>query len=137
MSFTSTYATTYLHPLEMNDGTFIERKNSISCNKRLSISSDLSDEDEEVYQQQRRLLSHNNNNWNQLLSQFNSQPDMMKLIQLCKEEEDRRCQEETRMKLKEYQVMRQLQDIQDKQHFTTTPTSKEFHLQLPPLNHRK
>ncbi|CAO3620684.1 unnamed protein product [Mucor hiemalis] len=119
--------TTYLqHPLENNDGTFIERRHSIS--RRLSISSDLSD-DEALYEK-KNFLSHKSNNWNRLLSQFHSQPDIMQLIQLCKEEEDRRCQEETIMKIKEYQVYRQLQHLQQKK------PEKEFHLQLPPLSHK-
>lgn len=119
--------TTYLqHPLENNDGTFIERRHSLS--RRLSISSDLSDES---MGDKKSFLSHKSNNWNHLLSQFDSQPDIVQLIQLCKEEEDRRCQEETIMKIKEYQVYRQLQHLQQKQQST-----KEFHLQLPPLSQK-
>lgn len=121
--------TTYLqHPLENNDGTFIERRHSLG--RRLSISSDLSDESVD---DKKNLLSHksNHNNWSHLLSQFDSQPDIVQLIQLCKEEEDRRCQEETIMKIKEYQVYRQLQHLQQKQQST-----RGFHLQLPPLSHK-
>ncbi|KAI8384031.1 hypothetical protein BD560DRAFT_309598, partial [Blakeslea trispora] len=62
-----------------------------------SISSDLSDQEQAF------------TDWHQLLSQFHSQPEMIQLIELCKIEEDRRRQEETKMKLKEYQVMSQLQ----------------------------
>lgn len=114
--------TSLLHPLETNNGTFIERKSS----KRLSISSDMSDEE---LQPTRRS---NNHNWSHLLSQFDSQPDLIKLIQSCKKEEERRRQEETKMKLKEYQVLRQMQHIQERQYFENK-FPKEFNLQLPPL----
>ncbi|KAG0749091.1 hypothetical protein G6F57_005881 [Rhizopus arrhizus] len=77
-----THSTTLLHPLDTNDA---------NCSRRTSISS-INDED-----------------WRQLLSQFDSQPDIMVLIQLCKEEEDKRRYEENKMKLKEYQVYCELQ----------------------------
>ncbi|KAI7896870.1 uncharacterized protein EV154DRAFT_491062 [Mucor mucedo] len=118
--------TSLLHPLDTNNGTFIERKSL----RRLSISSDLSDEE---IQPVRRSNSHN---WSHLLSQFDSQPDLIKLIQSCKEEEERRREEETKMKLKEYQVLRQMQHIQDRQYFDSK-SQKEFNLQLPPLSFYK
>ncbi|RCH89274.1 hypothetical protein CU098_002602 [Rhizopus stolonifer] len=85
---------TFLHPLEVDHGIFVDRR-------RVSISSDLSDPE--------------TTNWHHLLSQFNSQPEMVQLIELCKIEEDRRRQEETKMKLKEYQVMNQLQYLKARQ----------------------
>ncbi|KAG1438924.1 hypothetical protein G6F56_012468 [Rhizopus delemar] len=75
-------STTLLHPLDGQEE---------SCSRRTSISST----DDE--------------SWNQLLSQFNSQPDIQILIQLCKEEEDKRRHEENKMRLKEYQVYYELQ----------------------------
>ena len=77
-----THSTTLLHPLDTNEA---------NCSIRTIISS-INDED-----------------WRQLLSQFDSQPDIMVLIQLCKEEEDKRRYEENKMKLKEYQVYCELQ----------------------------
>jgi hypothetical protein len=122
------YSNTYLHPLETTAGTFIERKNS--C-RRLSISSDLSDQ--EPIEPTKRA---NANNWNQLLSQFDSQPDMVQLIQLCKAEEDRRRQEESKMKMKEYQVLHQLKHLQERQSFENKISSKELDLHLPALSHK-
>ncbi|KAG1439469.1 hypothetical protein G6F56_012286 [Rhizopus delemar] len=77
-----TFPSTLLHPLDTQDD---------SCSRRTSISS-INDDD-----------------WHQLLSQFDSQPDIMVLIQLCKEEEDKRRYEENKMKLKEYQVFCEMQ----------------------------
>ncbi|KAI9333634.1 hypothetical protein BD770DRAFT_332986 [Pilaira anomala] len=94
--------------------------------RRQSISSDISDEE---FEPTRKC---NSNNWNHLLAQFDSQPDMIKLIQSCKEEEERRCEEETKMRLKEYQVFRQLQYIQEK-HYYEKKSLKDFNLELPPL----
>ncbi|KAK4511587.1 uncharacterized protein ATC70_012803 [Mucor velutinosus] len=121
---------TYLHPLETATGTFIERRNS--C-RRLSISSDLSDQ--EPIEPTRRANS-NASHWNQLISQFDSQPDMVQLIQLCKAEEDRRRQEESKMKMKEYQVLRQLQHLQERQSLDIKKSQKELDLHLPPLSHK-
>ncbi|KAI8334077.1 hypothetical protein EDC96DRAFT_525642 [Choanephora cucurbitarum] len=86
--------TTFLHPLEVSHGL---------NKRRTSISSDLSDQEQTF------------TDWHQLLSQFDSQPEMIQLIELCKIEEDRRRQEETKMKLKEYQVMSQLQYLRARQ----------------------
>ncbi|KAG0742729.1 hypothetical protein G6F57_006457 [Rhizopus arrhizus] len=72
---------TLFHPLDTQDELM----------KRTSISS-INDED-----------------WNQLISQFHSQPDIMVLIQLCKQEEDKRRYEENKMRLKEYEVYCELQ----------------------------
>lgn len=121
---------TYLHPLETAAGTFIERRSS--C-RRLSISSDLSDQ--EPIEPTKRAKS-NANHWNQLISQFDSQPDMVQLIQLCKAEEDRRRQEESKMKMKEYQVLRQLQHLQERQSLEIKMSQKELDLHLPPLSHK-
>jgi hypothetical protein len=139
---TNNYYNTYLHPLQKNNGTFVKRKNST---RRLSVSSDMSDpEDVEVQEQvSRRRKSMNPHNWNLLLSQFNAQPDMIQLIQMCKAEEENRRLEETKMKLKEYQVLSQLQSMQARQSFeglssssSSSPLRKEeFKLQLPPLSH--
>ncbi|KAL9557265.1 hypothetical protein PS6_001893 [Mucor atramentarius] len=103
---------TYLHPLETAAGTFIERRSS--C----------------------RRAKSNANHWNQLISQFDSQPDMVQLIQLCKAEEDRRRQEESKMKMKEYQVLRQLQHLQERQSLEIKMSQKELDLHLPPLSHK-
>jgi hypothetical protein len=137
MSPTSTMATnnyynTYLHPLQKNNGTFIERKNSA---RRLSVSSDMSDPEviEEQEQVSRRRKSMNPHNWDLLLSQFDSQPDMIQLIQMCKAEEDNRRLEETKMKLKEYQVLSQLQSMQARQSFGNESLSRKQ--DLPSLSH--
>ncbi|CAO3647504.1 unnamed protein product [Mucor fragilis] len=121
---------TYLHPLETAAGTFIERRNS--C-RRLSISSDLSDQ--EPIEPTKRADS-NASHWNQLISQFDSQPDMVQLIKLCKAEEDRRRQEESNMKMKEYQVLRQLQHLQERQSLEIKMSQKDLDLHLPPLSHK-
>ncbi|GAN01407.1 hypothetical protein MAM1_0007c00840 [Mucor ambiguus] len=121
---------TYLHPLETAAGTFIERKNS--C-RRLSISSDLSDQ--EPIEPTKRTDS-NTSHWKQLISQFDSQPEMVQLIQLCKAEEDRRRQEESKMKMKEYQVLRQLQYLQQRQSLAIKMSQKELDIHLPPLSHK-
>lgn len=110
--------TSFLHPLETG---FPERR------RQTSISSDISDQDFEPV----KKCSSNSNNWNHLLSQFDSQPDLIKLIQSCKEEEEKRCREENKMKLKEYQVWRQLQYIQEKK--MASNYHQDFNLQLPPL----
>ncbi|CEP13279.1 hypothetical protein [Parasitella parasitica] len=126
LSNTNVYSSTYLHPLETTAGTFIERRNS--CRK-LSVSSDLSDR--ELIEPARASF----NNWNQLLSQFNSQPDMVHLIQLCKIEEDKRRQEEYKMKMKEYQVICQIQSLQERRYFETKISQDELDLCPPPLSH--
>ncbi|KAI9487585.1 MAG: hypothetical protein EXX96DRAFT_553861 [Benjaminiella poitrasii] len=104
--------------------------------KRLSFSSDLSDEEQETRKSFDVYHQHNTSYWNQLLAQFDSQPDMLQLIELCKAEEDRRRQEETKMKLKEYEVWRQLQHMQAKKSFENNQvfSLKEFNLHLPPLS---
>ncbi|KAI9247871.1 hypothetical protein BY458DRAFT_59156 [Sporodiniella umbellata] len=78
----SNFSSTMLHPLDTQGD---------SCSRRTSISS-INDDD-----------------WHHLLSQFDAQPDIMALIQLCKEEEDKRRFEENKMKLKEYQVFCEMQ----------------------------
>ncbi|KAL9537461.1 hypothetical protein MBANPS3_011753 [Mucor bainieri] len=113
---------TYLHPLETAAGTFIERKNSYLS-------------DQEPIEPTKRANS-NASHWNQLISQFDSQPDMVQLIQLCKAEEDRRRQEESKMKMKEYQVLRQLQHLQERQSFEIKMSQRELDLHLPPLAHK-
>lgn len=92
--------------------------------RRASLCSDISEEDDEPGQQTPC------NDWNDLLSQFNSQPDMIKLIQLCKQEEDKRRQEETSLLLKQDQVLRQLQFITN----SRQQQKGEIQLQLPPLS---
>lgn len=130
---TNSYYNTYLHPLQKNNGTFIERKNST---RRLSVSSDMSDPEdmEEQEQVSRRRKSMNHHNWNLLLSQFDEQPDILQLIQMCKAEEDNRRLEETKLKLKEYQVLNQLQRMQARESFEASRKEDES-LQLAPLSH--
>lgn len=59
--------------------------------------------------------------WNHLIANLQLEPDMLQLIELCKIQEEKRRQEETKMKLKEYQVLCQLNFLQ----------TKDFNLQLP------
>ncbi|KAI9252452.1 hypothetical protein BY458DRAFT_523040, partial [Sporodiniella umbellata] len=72
-------STTMLHPLDTEEESY---------SRRGSFSSSAGDSEA----------------WSQLLSQFNSQPDIRLLIEQCKEEEDRRREEETKMRWKEYQL---------------------------------
>ncbi|KAI8643813.1 hypothetical protein BD408DRAFT_138615 [Parasitella parasitica] len=123
----SFYSNSYLHPLETTAGIFIERRDS--CRK-LSITSDLSDQ--QLTEPTRRASV---NNWCQLLSQFDSQPDIVQLIQLCKVEEDRRRQEESKMKMKEYQVICQMQNLQERRFFASKISPNEFDLCSPPLSY--
>jgi hypothetical protein len=135
MSPTSTYTTMptttttqhYLlqHPLDTTPTTVP----TMTFSRRTSISSDISEEES---------IDNNRNNWSQILSQFDSQPDMMQLIQLCKQEEDKRRQEETSLKVKEDKVLRQLQFIQFQSRAASAAaansTDKDFQLHLPPLS---
>lgn len=84
-STTTTTDTSLLHPLDMPE---ISSSNS---SRRTSISS--------IHEEE----------WSQLLSQFDAHPDILILIQQCKKEEDNRRHEETKMKLKEYQLYCELQ----------------------------
>lgn len=70
-----------------------------------------------------KKTQENNKDWNNLISNLQLEPDMLQLIELCKLQEEKRRQEETKMKLKEYQVLCQLNFLQQ--------TTKDFNLQLP------
>ncbi|KAI7899598.1 uncharacterized protein BX663DRAFT_520669 [Cokeromyces recurvatus] len=101
--------------------------------RRLSFSSDISDEGQDLSPMKSSKIYHQNKNyWDQLLAQFDSQSDMAQLIQLCRTEEYRRQREETKTKLKEYQVWYQLQNLQGKK---LPKNDKEYNPHLPSLSH--
>ncbi|KAI8875459.1 hypothetical protein K501DRAFT_289360 [Backusella circina FSU 941] len=83
---------------------------------------------------------YTNKEWDNLLGQFESQPDLLKLIQICKIEEEKRFYEETRAKIKEYQVIHQLETMQAKEEEDDVLLSEKLTKQeigLPPALSKK
>ncbi|KAI8882763.1 hypothetical protein K501DRAFT_285700 [Backusella circina FSU 941] len=77
----------------------------------------------------------NKNSWEQILSHFESQPDIQRLIQSCRIEEKKRHYEEARTKLKQYQVYYQIENMQTKELFSEKVPERHLSLRLPPLSH--
>ncbi|KAI8984619.1 hypothetical protein BDF20DRAFT_399600 [Mycotypha africana] len=146
-----------LHPLEIDHGVFVERHDTDIYSRgkkrtrRLSLSSDLSDqalleerryETEEIKRRYTLKRSKCNltypqstSSWDHLLTQLDLQPDLLQLIHLCKVEEDRRREEETKMKIKELQVLHQLQFLQSRENVQAISdlSAEQVQRKLPPL----